>query len=84
MYTGCHQNLLHSRKVSKINGEQKIRGRCYDHNLLRFFPIFGEKIGVFLKYQCYDQIFSKFTFVLSQKRIFSAIFLKIKIKNKNI
>jgi hypothetical protein len=27
------------------------RGRCYDHNFLRFF---GEKIGVFLKNQCYD------------------------------
>jgi hypothetical protein len=26
------------------------RGRCYDHNFLRFFPIFGEKNGVFLKY----------------------------------
>jgi hypothetical protein len=25
------------------------RGRCYDHNFLRFSPIFGEKIGVFLK-----------------------------------
>jgi hypothetical protein len=22
-------------------------GRCYDHNFLRFSPIFGEKIGVF-------------------------------------
>jgi hypothetical protein len=31
------------------------RGRCYDHNFLRFLPIFGEKIGVFLKNQCYDQ-----------------------------
>jgi hypothetical protein len=29
-----------------------IWGRCYDHNFLRFFPIFGEIIGVFLKYQC--------------------------------
>jgi hypothetical protein len=36
----------------------------------RFFPIFGEKIGVFLKYQCYDQFFSKFGFVLSKKRQF--------------
>jgi hypothetical protein len=45
-------------------------GRCYDHNFLRFFPIFGEKIDVFLKYQCYDQLFSKFSFVLSQKRRF--------------
>jgi hypothetical protein len=25
------------------------RGRCYDHNFLRFFPIFGEKIGIFSK-----------------------------------
>jgi hypothetical protein len=24
-------------------------GRCYDYNFLRFFPIFGEKNGVFLK-----------------------------------
>jgi hypothetical protein len=28
--------------------------RCYDHNFLRFFPIFCDKIDVFLKYQCYD------------------------------
>jgi hypothetical protein len=24
-------------------------GRCYDHNFLQFFTIFGEKIGVFSK-----------------------------------
>jgi hypothetical protein len=24
------------------------RGRCYDHNFWRFFPIFGEKMSVFL------------------------------------
>jgi hypothetical protein len=34
--------------------------------------IFGEKIGVLLKYQCYDQLFSKNFFVLSQKRHFFA------------
>jgi hypothetical protein len=33
------------------------RGRCYDRNFLRFSTIFGEKIGVFLKNQCYDQFF---------------------------
>jgi hypothetical protein len=33
-------------------------GRCYDHNFLLFFPIFGGKIGVFLKKQCYDQNFA--------------------------
>jgi hypothetical protein len=32
-------------------------GRCYDHNFLRFSTILGEKIGVFLKNQCYDQFF---------------------------
>jgi hypothetical protein len=32
-------------------------GRCYDHNFLRFLPIFGEKIGVFLKNQYYDHNF---------------------------
>jgi hypothetical protein len=32
--------------------------RCYDHNFLRFSTIFGEKIGVFLKNQCYDQNFA--------------------------
>jgi hypothetical protein len=58
---------LKSRKIGS-------RGRCYDHNFLRFFPIFGEKIGVFLKYQCYDQLFSKFSFVSSQKRQFFAKF----------
>jgi hypothetical protein len=44
-------------------------GRCYDHNFLRFSTIFGEKNDVFLKNQ-YLIIFSKFSFVLSQKRQF--------------
>jgi hypothetical protein len=30
------------------------RVRCYDHNFLRFSPIFGGKNGVFLKKQSYD------------------------------
>jgi hypothetical protein len=36
--------------------------------------IFGEKIGVFLKSQCYDQIFAYFNFVSGQKRQFLAEF----------
>jgi hypothetical protein len=52
---------------------------------VRFFPIFGEKIGIFLKYQCSDQLFSKFSFVLSQKRqFFRKIFRRKYIKNHNI
>jgi hypothetical protein len=38
---------------------QNTRGRCYDHNSLRFLPIFGENVDVFFKNQCYEQIFSK-------------------------
>jgi hypothetical protein len=34
----------------------------------------GKKIGVFLNYQCYSQFFSKFSFVLTQKRQFFAKF----------
>jgi hypothetical protein len=60
-------------------------GRCYDHNFLRFLPIFGEKNGIFLKYQCYDQLFSKFSFVSSQKRhFFRKIVWRKYLKNHNI
>jgi hypothetical protein len=31
-----------------------IRGRCNDYSFQRFFPIFGENIGVFLENQCSD------------------------------
>jgi hypothetical protein len=41
--------------------------------------IFCEKIGVFLKNQCYDQHFALFSFVLSQKRKFFAEFFGINI-----
>jgi hypothetical protein len=61
------------------------RGRCYDHNFLRFLTIFSEKIGVFLQNQCYDQNFVYFSFVLRQKTpIFPLNFLaKIFKKSKH-
>jgi hypothetical protein len=37
-------------------------------NFLRFGAIFGEKIGVFLKNQCYDKILAKASRSLSKKR----------------
>jgi hypothetical protein len=43
-------------------------GRCYDHNFLRFGTIFGEKNGVFLKNQGYDQTCALFSSVFGQKR----------------
>jgi hypothetical protein len=46
------QRIVYEYEVSHFD---RPRGRCYDHNFLRFLTIFGEKIGVFLKNQCYDQ-----------------------------
>jgi hypothetical protein len=60
------------------------RGRWYDHNFLRFLTIFGEKIGVFLENQCYDQNFAYFSFVLSKKRQFFSLNFSAKIFKKII
>jgi hypothetical protein len=47
-------------------------------------PIFGEKIGVCIKNQCYDQHFAYFSFVLSQNANFFAEFFGENIfKNHN-
>jgi hypothetical protein len=40
-------------------------GRCYDHNFQRFFPIFGEKTGIFLKNQFQDP-----NFILQKRAVF--------------
>jgi hypothetical protein len=50
-------------KFEEISGQffrlsRVTRGRCNDHNFRRFLLIFGEKIAVFLKNQCYDQNFA--------------------------
>jgi hypothetical protein len=50
-------------------------GRCYDHNLMRFLPIFGEKIGVFLKrLEVMIKLSQKSSCSLSKKRHFSPLF----------
>jgi hypothetical protein len=41
-----------------------------DREIFTHSEKFPSKICRFLKYQCYDQLFSKFSFVLSQKRHF--------------
>jgi hypothetical protein len=77
--------LIEIRRKFSCNSIRVTRGRCYDHNFRRFFQIVGEKIGVFLKYQCYDQLFSKCSFVLSQKRqFFRKNFRRKYLKNHNI
>jgi hypothetical protein len=52
-----HVAIARHRRA-EVAGSSPARGRCYDHNFLRFLTIFGEKIGVFLKNQWYDQIFT--------------------------
>jgi hypothetical protein len=41
--------------TGKYNGLKFAQSGVDGHNFLQFLPIFGEKIGVFLKNQCYDQ-----------------------------
>jgi hypothetical protein len=48
------------------------------------FDNFRRKNAVFLKNECYDQIFSKFSFVLCQKRQFLQIYWRKYFKNHNI
>jgi hypothetical protein len=45
-------------------------GRCYDHNFLRIWTIFGEKLAFFSKTNVLINFFQKFSLVLSQKRQF--------------
>jgi hypothetical protein len=40
---------IHNKWADQIQEVETIRGRCYDHNFLRFSPIFGEKFVVFSK-----------------------------------
>jgi hypothetical protein len=50
-----------------------------------FCQFFGEKMGVFLKNQSYDQNFAYFSFVLSQNTpIFCLIFQQKYLKNHKI
>jgi hypothetical protein len=50
-----------------------------------FCQFSAKKIGVFPKYHCYDPIFKKITFVVSQKRQFFSQNFSAKIsKNRNI
>jgi lysyl-tRNA synthetase class I len=68
--SGCSNKTKASSAISKMSEKVFLKlsvnhvtcfkhqhswGRCHDHKFLRFLPIFGEKIGVFLKNQCYDQ-----------------------------
>jgi hypothetical protein len=58
----------------------------YNHNFLRFLPIFCEKNGVFLKNQCYDHVLQKeAVHSLSKKRhYFRQMFRRKYFQNRNI
>jgi hypothetical protein len=61
-------------------------GWGYDHNFLRFLPIFGEKIGVFSQKQMLWSIFFKKLAVVWAKNceFFRKIFCRKYLKNHNI
>jgi hypothetical protein len=76
----CFRPKFFSKKLSP-----RIRDRCYDRNFWRFLTIFGEKIGVFLENQCYDQILAKASSSLGNKpQYFRQIFRREFFKNHNI
>jgi hypothetical protein len=50
------------------NSAHNSRGRCYDHNFLRFLPIFGEKMAFFSKTDVMITIFAKTNSSFSKKR----------------
>jgi hypothetical protein len=62
------------------------RGRCYDHNFLRFFPIFCEKLAFFSKTNVMINFFSyNLTLLWVKNANFFAIFFRRKyFKNHNI
>jgi hypothetical protein len=50
------------------NFERQTWGRCYDHNFLRFLPMFGKKLSFFSKTNAMITIFAKTSSSLSKKR----------------
>jgi hypothetical protein len=73
------QGDVPARTGKTKQSRRRIRGRCFDLNFLRnklaifsknnvMITIFCEKIGVFLKKQCYDHIFAKLSIRFSKKR----------------
>jgi hypothetical protein len=57
-------------RIFEILSYAKSRGRCYDHQFSASFDNFRQKIGVFLKNQCYDEFLHHLAMLLSQKRQF--------------
>jgi hypothetical protein len=68
------QHGRHKSEEKRKTGASVTGGRCYDHNFLRFFQIFGKLIGVFLKYQCYDPFFKILLYFVPKTPIYSLNF----------
>jgi hypothetical protein len=67
--------LCLGRKSQNKNRKNKASwGRSYDHNFLRFFLIFGEKIGFFSKTKVMITIFAKLAVVWAKNANFFANF----------
>jgi hypothetical protein len=75
------------KSLSKITRKKNrpIRGRCYDHNFLRFLPIFCEKLAFFSKTNVNVTIFAETSSSWSKNANFFAKFFGENIlKNHNI
>jgi hypothetical protein len=60
------------------------RGRCYDHNFLRFLPIFGEKMAFFSKTNGMIKILHNLALSWVKNANFLQLFLAKYFKNHNI
>jgi hypothetical protein len=65
------KNFAETETVNKISS----RGRCYDHDFLRFSPIFRQKLAIFLKNNVYFKIITPFP------GLFVAIFVLLALMN---
>jgi hypothetical protein len=59
-------------------------GRCYDHNFLRFAPIFGRKRAFFLKNNVMIQILEKLAVLCTINALFRPIVWRKYFKSHNI
>jgi hypothetical protein len=88
--TSCSRKNASQRFLSGENTKFKTSAWCEQGSMLwsqfsAIFANFRRKNWRFLKNQCYDQNFAKFSFILSQKRLFFRwIFRRKYFKNHNI
>jgi hypothetical protein len=64
----CLTIATQQASLNSIFYRQENRDQSYDHYFRRFLTIFCEKIGAFLKNQCYDPFLQKPTVFCESKK----------------